>query len=204
MNKEDAKTETHNPITGELIPEVINPLEASPDDILRDAQSYLGLMETFDIVQGGNMEKNILAEKEKINKSLEILDEIPEVLNTSLINSDELLKDFIMVREALRDDITTTRVLLKKLGEDMASTHADDLSGTIVMAYAELKKGNVASMQMLMDSYGKVAKTQLDVKKLITEIKELEGEPQEEGSVTNIVNFVGTPAEMLASLTGKK
>ena len=114
------------------------------------------------------------------------------------------LKQLVKFVVATRDDIKTNRTILNTLGIDIAASHADDLSGSLVMAFAELKKGNVASIKMLMDSYSSVGETQLKIKKLITEIKDIDIENGEaerkEGSTQNIINFVGTPAELLANL----
>lgn len=185
------KEEQDKTITGELL----------EDDNLREAKTFLGLMEALDITSG-NMESSLINEKEKIMEEItpDILEDVE--LNTSLIDSNELLSDFVMIREALRDDIKTTRTILNTLGIDIAASHADDLSGSLIMAFAELKKGNVASIKMLMDSYSSVGETQLKIKKLITEIKDIEnGEVErKEGSTQNIINFVGTPAELLANL----
>jgi hypothetical protein len=200
----DEQLPPHNPETGEIInEEEQHEQELEGNKHYREAQKFLGLIEAFDVEAKG-MEKNLQETKTEILEDLEIIDEVPEELNSSLIESDELLSDFILVRQSLRDDIKATRILLQKLSEDMSSSHADDLSGSMVMAYAELKKGNVTSMKLLMDSYSSVAKTQLDVKKLITEMKSIEDkEESEEGSSVNIQNnFIGTTADVLAKLKG--
>ena len=221
MNEEDLNESLppHDPETGEIIEDVIDEeenledtleviteiIEAEEKDMhYREAQKFLGLIEAFDLEADG-MEDNLVKDKEEITKDLEIVDEIPEELNSSLIESDELLSDFILVRQSLRDDISATRILLKKLSEDMSASHADDLSGSMVMAYAELKKGNVTSMKLLMDSYSSVAETQLKVKKLITEMKSIEdSEEIIDGKTVNVQNnFIGTTADVLAKLKGE-
>jgi predicted transcriptional regulator len=200
----DEQLPPHDPETGEVIEqEEIFEQELETDKHYREAQKFLGLIEAFDIEAEG-MEKNLQEAKTEILEDLEVVDEVPEELNSSLIESDELLSDFILVRQSLRDDIKATRILLKKLSEDMSASHADDLSGSMVLAYAELKKGNVTSMKLLMDSYSSVAKTQLDVKKLITEMKSIEDkeESDKEGSTYVQNNFIGTTADVLAKLKG--
>jgi len=179
-------------------------VEDVKDDNYIEAQKFIGLIEAFDTSTKG-LEDNLVQQKESTLKDLEIVDDIPEELNMSLIESDELLNDFILVRGALRDDISSTRVLLKKLSEDMASTNGDDISSSLVASYAELKKGSVASMKLLMDSYSSVAETQLKIKKLVQEIKTIENkESNEVGGTTNIQNnfTIGTTADILKSLKG--
>ena len=174
------------------------------DDNYIEAQKFIGLIEAFDTSTKG-LEDNLVQQKESILKDLEIVDDIPEELNMSLIESDELLNDFILVRGALRDDIGSTRVLLKKLSEDMTSSHSDDISSQLLMSYSELKKGNVASMKLLMDSYSSVAETQLKIKKLVQEIKIIEDkESNGVGGTTNIQNnfTIGTTADILRSIKG--
>jgi len=173
------------------------------DEKIREAKKFMGLIEAFDMDTLGGMEENLVRDKEQILVSLEGVDleDKPqaELLNTSLINSDELLSDFVLIRDALREDIRSTKTMLSKLGQDISASHADDISGSLVLAYAELKKGNVASIKMLMDSYNSVGETQLKIKKLITEIKDMEDEDNPD-IVNNTINFIGTPAEMLESL----
>jgi hypothetical protein len=177
--------------------------ELEGDKHYREAQKFLGLIEAFD-VQAEGMEKNLQEAKTEILEDLEIVDGVPEELNSSLIESNELLSDFILVRQSLRDDIKATRILLSKLSEDMSSSHADDLSGSMIAAYAELKKSNIESMKLLMNSYSSVAKTQLDIKKLLSETRSLEQDSENiSGTTTNIQNnFIGTTADVLEKLKG--
>lgn len=173
------------------------------DQNLREAKKYLGLIEAFDVSADG-MEENLTKHKEEILQELSIIDDKPDEITTSIIESEELLDDFLLVRQSLRDDINATRVLLQKLSDDMSASHSDDLSGAMVMAYAELKKGNVTAMKLLIDSYSSVAETQLKVKKLITEIKDLDDKENNENGTVNIQNnFIGTTADILAKLKEK-
>jgi hypothetical protein len=57
-------------------------------------------------------------------------------------------------------------------------------------------------MKLLIDTYSSVAETQVKIKKLISTNKELDSENSvpDETNVTNILNFVGTREELLASL----
>ena len=179
-------------------------VDTQPDEILREASKFVGLMEAFDIKSGAEMEENLLKNKQEILSDLQIINDKPEILTTSLIESDELLSDFVLVRNALRDDISSTRVLLKKLSDDLSASHSDDISGYILLSYAELKKGNVTSMKLLMDSYSTVAETQIKVKKLITEIKSMDDkEDGEKGTVNIQNNFIGSTVEMLKMLKEK-
>jgi hypothetical protein len=178
-------------------------VDETEDKHYREANKFLGLLESFDVEADG-LEENLKKNKEEITQELQIVDEIPEVLDSSLIESEELLQDFILVRHSLRDDIKATRGLLKKLSEDLSSNHADDLSGSMISAYAELKKGNVESMKLLMDSYSSVAETQLKVKKLVQEIKTLEDSEDKGGNSYTQNNFIGTTADILKQLKGEK
>jgi len=181
------------------------------DETLRDAKKFLSLMEEFDIKEGSNMETNLQKNKKEIIQSKVTLvteDDVKEY-TTSIVESNELLEDFILIRETLRDDIKATRIVLAALSEDLSSTSAEDMNGQVVLAFSDMKKSNVKSMELLINSYEKVAQTQLSVKKLTQELKTEENkqkqlEASEDGSGTTIQNavFVGSPSELLASLKG--
>jgi len=166
-----------------------------------EAQKFLGLMEAFDTSVDG-LEENLVNYKKDIIKDLEVIDKVPEELNMSLIESDELLGDFVLVRESLREDIKSTRMLLKKLSDDIAVMDSEEMNPEILSSFAELKKGNVTSMKLLMDSYSTVAETQLKIKKLVHEIKKIEEKAS--GDTTNVQNnfMIGTTADILKSIRG--
>ena len=184
--------------------------EVTPEDeTLRDAKKFLSLMEEFDVKEGSNMEANLQKNKKEIIESkIKINDEKElEELTISIIESNELLEDFILVRETLREDIKATRVVLSKLSEDLTNMCAEDMNGQVVLAFSDMKKSNVKSMELLINSYEKVAQTQLSVKKLTQELKTEENkqrqlEASEDGGGTNIQNaiFVGSPSELLERL----
>jgi len=184
--------------------------EVTPEDeTLRDARKFLSLMEEFDVKEGSNMEANLQKNKKEIIESkIKINDEKElEELTISIIESNELLEDFILVRETLREDIKATRVVLSKLSEDLTNMCAEDMNGQVVLAFSDMKKSNVKSMELLINSYEKVAQTQLSVKKLTQELKTEENkqrqlEASEDGGGTNIQNaiFVGSPSELLERL----
>jgi len=199
-------------ILGDILDEKENTenTEEYTDETLVEAKKFLSLMEEFDVKQGSNMEENLRKNKQEIIEARtelqETNDNIPIEVNVSIVEADELLEDFILVRETLREDIKTTRLVLSKLGEDFATMSADEMNGQVVTAYAEIKKSNVKSMELLMGSYSNVAETQLKVKKLVQELKTVENENQqlENTGGTNIQNavFVGSPDELLKSLKG--
>ena len=177
------------------------------DETLRDAKKFLSLMEEFDVKEGSNMERNLQKNKKDIIESRVELqtDEDINKLTTSIVESNELLEDFILVRETLREDIKATRVVLSKLSDDLTAMNAEDMNGQVVLAFSDMKKSNVKSMELLINSYEKVAQTQLSVKKLTQELITEENRQQSlerNGEGTNIQNavFVGSPAELLESL----
>jgi len=170
-------------------------IEAEP---LIKAKKYLTLMEEFDIVEGSNMEENLTKHQEEIFEiKKDIKTEVPDDLNISIVKAEELLKDFILIRETLREDIKNTRVVLDKLCRDLGMMDAEDMNGQVVMAFSDIKKSNVLSMKLLMESYEKVAETQLKVKKLA---QELEMRENNNNPAINNAIFVGSPSDLLASL----
>jgi len=183
------------------------------DEILRDAKKFLSLMEEFDIKEGSNMETNLQNNKKDIiqSKVTLVTDDDVKEYTTSIVESNELLEDFILIRETLRDDIKATRIVLAALSEDLSSTSAEDMNGQVVLAFSDMKKSNVKSMELLINSYEKVAQTQLSVKKLTQELKTEDDRQKQLGNSGNGENegmniqnavFVGSPAELLASLQG--
>jgi len=178
------------------------------DEPLREAKKFLTLMEEFDVKEGSNMEANLKKNKAEIIQSRVENSNNSEELNSSIVASDELLEDFILVRETLREDIKATRVVLSKLSEDLTVMSAEDMNGQVVLAFSDMKKSNVKSMELLINSYEKVAQTQLSVKKLSQELKTEENKQnqleasEEVGTTIQNAVFVGSPAELLASLKG--
>jgi hypothetical protein len=203
MNNNIETQEPFDPITGEILES--SEIQKTGEESLREAKKFLGLMEAFEI-EAGNMESNMIKEKEKIIKEVtpEQYSE-PQIVN-SIIETDDLMSDFSLIRINLRKNIKSTSTLLEKFGQDLAASHAEDVSGQMLLGYSELIKSANTSMKLLIDTYSTVAKTQNEIKKLINLNKNLDneiGDNIEDNSVTNIVNFVGTPAEMLASLKSK-
>ena len=171
---------------------------------LNKAKKFIGLMESFELDNAQEMEDTLVQHQEliveEIKKESEV--EIPEDLEVSIIETSELLKDFVLIRETLRDDIKNTKTVLEKMSKDMSYEDTNDMNGQVLMAFSDLKKSNVKSMELLISSYEKVAKTQLEVKKLTAEIKSKEIEELNENGDTNIKNaiFVGSPKELLEGL----
>jgi len=181
-------------------------LSSSPEEVIRDSKKFMSLCDVFEI-DAGEMEENMLKEKEKTLKAITPEHYKEEIEVTSIIETDDLMFDFTLIRKNLRNNIQSTSTLLEKFGEDLGSSHAEDVSGQMLLGYSELIKSVNTSMKLLIDSYSSVAKTQTEIKKLISLNKDLDeknSEADETSSVTNIVNFVGTPAEMLANLKGAK
>ena len=186
----------HDPITGEILEE-----EKTPEVLLRDAKKYLGLMEAFEI-DSGNMEVNMQVEKTKMLEELTPEHYKEEAIVESIIDSQNLIEDFAMIRKNLQNSIKATTTILEKFGQDLAMSHAEDVSGQMMIGYSELIKSSNSSMKLLIDSYERVAKIQVEVKKLISQNKDLDIENGiiEATTVNNTINFTGTPAELLASL----
>jgi len=178
--------------------DILDKSEITEPEPLIKAKKYLTLMEEFDIVEGSNMEKNLTKHQEEIFEiKKETSIEVSEDLGVSIVKSEELLKDFILIRETLREDIKNTRVVLSKLSRDLGIMDAEDMNGQLVLAFSDIKKSNVLSMKLLMESYEKVAETQLKVKKLAQELEIREGN---DNSMINNAIFVGSPSDLLASL----
>lgn len=185
----------HDPVTGEIIEEIEEP------ESLRNAKKYLGLMEVFNI-DAGNMEQNLQEEKQKIVNDLTPDHYKEPIITESIIDADNLIEDFAMIRKNLQSNIKATATILEKFGQDLASSHAEDVSGQMMVGYSELIKSANTSMKLLIDSYERVAQIQISIKKLLSENKDLDikNGDAEASTVNNIVNFTGTPAELLASL----
>jgi len=189
--------------------EISEDSENTEDETLRDAKKFLSLMEEFDIKEGSNMEANLQKNKKEIIDAKVTLVNNEEVneYTSSIVEANELLEDFILIRETLREDIKATRIVLAALSEDLSSTSAEDMNGQVVLAFSDMKKSNVKSMELLINSYEKVAQTQLSVKKLTQELKTEDNkqrqlEASEDGQGTTIQNavFVGSASELLESL----
>ena len=169
---------------------------------------FTSLCDVFEI-DTGNMEANMQVQKKKIIEELtpEQYKE-PEIVQ-SIIETDELMSDFTLIRSNLRVNIKSTSTLLEKFGNDLSASHAEDVSGQMLLGYSELIKSANTSMKLLIDSYSSVAETQVRIKKLISTNKDLDKQNSEEGAdkgipgVTNIVNFVGSTSDLLATLTNK-
>jgi len=178
------------------------------NDTLCEAKKYIGLMEAFEI-EAGNMEeqlienKNELAELAEENRSVSIENTL--TADSSMIVEEDMVNDFSLVRRVLRNTLEKIDLIIDKFGKDMATSNSEDISAAFITSFSELVKSSNDTAKNLTDMYGKAAKTQLDVKKLLSEIKDMDEKEgnSEDSNVTNIVNFVGSPAELLASLKGK-
>lgn len=166
---------------------------------LNEAKKYLGLMEAFD-VEAGNMEEELIKTKEE-NHSVIVQDREDELslsVDKSMIVEEDMIQDFSLVRKVLRNTLQKIDLIIDKFGKDMAISNSEDISAAFITSFSELVKSSNDTAKNLTDMYDKAAKTQLNVKKLLSEIKTLEDE--EAGVVIENAVFVGTPAEMLAQL----
>ena len=197
-------------ILGDVL-EKIEESDAKPDIVIEDNKpkanidKFNGLLEAFDIGSDG-LAENIQAHKDDIMNDLSTVNtssiKLPEEVTTSLVNTENMIEDHEFVRQVLKEDISATRIVVAKLAEEISTQDMDELNGQVTEAYASIKKANMQSMKLLLDSYTTVAETQVKIKKIANEIKALD-QGLDKGSVTNnTVNFIGTPAELLASIKG--
>jgi hypothetical protein len=174
-------------------------------------------MEAFDIGEG-NMSENIDSFKKDTMQSLKELKTVKETITldtemveridtaiVSAVNMDEMVDDHVFVKEALKENISNTRVVLAKLSEEISTADMDQLNGQVTEAFASISKAHMQNMKLLLDSHSIMAKTQVDIKKLQNDLKTLNDQDNSEGGTTNNtqINFVGTPADLLASLKTK-
>jgi len=183
----------YNIETGEIIE------EATELPRVQEAKKYLGLMEAFDVGLG-DMEVELIKTKNEIHDEVTSLreDELSLSVDKSMIVEEDMVSDFGLVRKVLRNTLQKIDLIIDKFGKDMATTNSEDISAAFVTSFAELVKSSNDTAKNLTDMYDKAAKTQLNVKKLLSEIKTLEDE--EAGVQIENAIFVGTPAEMLAKL----
>ncbi len=195
----DERVEMYDKITGEI-------LEQSPEEMIRDSKKFMSLCEVFN-VDSGNMEENINKMKEK---EVELLSEeySPDISPDSLldvISTDNLKEDIHIIRENLRNNVKAIGTILGKFGTDLIATHADDVSGSVLMGYSELVKSHTTSMKLLIDIHKTAAETLVQVKKILSEAKDIEDKEEGKiGTINNTINFTGTPAELLESLKNSK
>ena len=189
---------------------ITNPNDGKPQV---NIEKFDKLLEAFDINEG-NMSANIQNTKNEVMKELQELQELQEntsntsnitpvsseltEITTSIVNTDELIKDHILVREALREDIASTRIVVSKLAEEIATSDMDQLNGQVTEAFASIKKSNVLSMKLLIDSYTMIAETQNKIKKLASELKTIDNNENNTTIENNI--FVGSPSDLLDHL----
>lgn len=165
-----------------------------------NSKKFLKLIEEFGTSAEG-MEQELQKERNEIIakvKDEEI--QLNEEQQSNLIKSEELLNDFSLVREALREDIKSTKLLIEKLSQDMLLMDGEEISGSLVQAFAELKKGNVTSMKLLMDTYSNVAETQLKIKKFLKEQEKISEEKFSNTTNIQINSFEGTMTDLLKTI----
>ena len=194
----DERVEVYDKITGEI-------LKQSPEEMMRNSKKFMSLCEAFEI-DAGNMEKNIQEIKEKEIELLtpEYNKDNKEEQLIEVIDTDNIKEDIHLIRENLRANVKAIGTILSKFGEDLISTHADDVSGSVLMGYSELVKSHTTSMKLLIDIHKTAAETLVSVKKLLSEAEEIDIENNGDTTINNTINFTGTPAELLESLKSKK
>jgi predicted nucleotide-binding protein (sugar kinase/HSP70/actin superfamily) len=191
------RVEMYDKVTGEI-------LKQTPEEMIRDSKKFMSLCEVFE-VDAGNMEKNIQEMKEK---EVQLLTPSYNSDNTEpssddlieVIDTDSIKEDINLIRENLRANVKAIGTILSKFGTDLIGTHADDVSGSVLMGYSELVKSHTLSMKLLIDIHKTAAETLVSVKKLLSEAEEIDIENNSETTINNTINFTGTPAELLASL----
>ena len=189
------RVEMYDKVTGEI-------LKQSPEELIRDSKKFMSLCEVFE-VDAGNMESNI---QEMKKQEVELLtpdynhDNLDSEELLSVISTDNLKEDITLIRKNLRSNVQAIGTILSKFGTDLIATHADDVSGSVLMGYSELVKSHTSSMKLLIDIHKTAAETLVSVKKLTSEAKDIEDEANGETTINNTINFTGTPAELLANL----
>ncbi len=196
MEKElslDDRVDIYDKVTGEI-------LSQSPEEMIRDSKKFMSLCEVFN-VDSGNMEANI--QKNKEEQVTLITEEYAEDISPNslmdVISTDNLKDDIHIIRENLRANVKAIGTILGKFGSDLIASHAEDVSGSVLMGYSELVKSHTLSMKLLIDIHKTSAETLVQVKKILSEAKDIEDSSNGE-TINNTINFVGTPSELLASL----
>jgi len=198
MNNEpslEERVDIYDKITGEILKE-------TPEEMVRNSSKFMSLCEAFEI-DAGNMEANI--EKVKEEEVAVLVDQYQDNSTVDslldVISTDNLKDDIKIIRDNLRNNVKAIGTILGKFGSDLIATHADDVSGSVLMGYSELVKSHTTSMKLLIDIHKTAAETLVQVKKIASEAKDIENEENGKiGTVNNTINFTGTPAELLESL----
>jgi translation initiation factor 2 alpha subunit (eIF-2alpha) len=194
----DERVEKYDKITDKI-------MDSTPEEMIRDSKKFMSLCEVFE-VDAGNMEENIKKMKEQEIELLtpEFNKEIKEDTLIEVIDTDSIKEDITLIRANLRANVKAIGTILGKFGEDLITTHADDVSGSVLMGYSELVKSHTTSMKLLIDIHKTAAETLVSVKKLLSEAEEIDIENNGDTTINNTINFTGTPAELLASLKDRQ
>jgi len=196
------KIQKYEDITNEI-------LDKNPKEMFRESKKFLSLCETFNIDADG-MEENIIKMKEQQKELLtpEFIknNEDKELDLIDVISTDNLKQDISLIRDNLRANVKAIGTILGKYGDDLIASHADDVSGSVLMGYSELVKSHTNSMKLLMDIHKTSAQTLVELKKLVSQAEVLDSQNNQgnQGDITNntnnTINFIGTPQELLESL----
>jgi len=194
-------------ILGDVL-EKIDEADAEPElveengEIKPNIKKFEKLMEAFDIGEG-NMSKNIEKMQNEILEDYKVIEntnvELDVNTNTSIVQIADLIADHNLVREALREDINNTRIVLNRLSEQIATADIEDLNGAVTEAYSSIKASQVKSLKLLMDSYNLVSETQLKIKKLAEQLKQIDKEENKQTNIEQAI-FIGSPQELLEKL----
>lgn len=194
-------------ILGDVL-EKIDEADAEPElveengEIKPNIKKFEKLMEAFDIGEG-NMSKNIEKMQNEILEDYKVIEntnvELDVNTNASIVQIADLIADHNLVREALREDINNTRIVLNRLSEQIATADIEDLNGAVTEAYSSIKASQVKSLKLLMDSYNLVSETQLKIKKLAEQLKQIDKEENKQTNIEQAI-FIGSPQELLEKL----
>ncbi|MHB8098015.1 MAG: hypothetical protein ACYDD5_00285 [Sulfuricurvum sp.] len=166
-------------------------------ECLREAKKFMGLMEAFGVSADG-MEENLVKNKNEIITKVTEERKLEGDVSKSIIVIEEMVDDFQIIRKVLRNTLEKIDLVIDKFGRDMAASSSEDISAAFVTSFAELVKSSNDTAKNLSNIYLVAAKTQVDVKRLLSEVKDME---DKEGNTTNIQNnFIGTTADILAQL----
>lgn len=173
-------------------------IESEELDEIRNARKFLNLAKAFEVSAQG-LEENMTKRNKEIAESY--IDD--EDVQESVIEIEALIDDFSLIRKTLKSNIVSISGILSKYSEDLLSSHAEDVSGSVLLGYSELIKASNSTMKLLIDTYDSVSKTQLNIKKLKIESKSIDDKQDKDSGTINIQNnFIGSTSDILKKIKG--